>query len=159
MPTSARSVAYTHMLILDTDMMLTKVLLDPGYILEPDCNTQANKLRDSGRFFYEDKYKDRFNNLFNSIGRWFGAMGEDPVRNFSWIRRKPPTTTNFAFRLIINLAKTGHGSPKICCSTVKEVSNSNPSFGTMSGKSSYHLSSIRYAPPSTAVQTIVHPHL
>jgi hypothetical protein len=57
-----------------------QVLLEPGYVLEPDCNTQANKLRESGRVFFQDKYKDHFNNLFSSIGKWFGAMGEDPVR-------------------------------------------------------------------------------
>ncbi|KAF9473113.1 hypothetical protein BDN70DRAFT_937687, partial [Pholiota conissans] len=63
------------------DGYVRKVLLEPGYILEPDCNTQANKLRDSGRFFYDEKYKDHFNNLFNSIGKWFGAMAEDPINH------------------------------------------------------------------------------
>ncbi|KAF8186734.1 hypothetical protein BJ912DRAFT_1032111 [Pholiota molesta] len=63
----------------DVDAYVHKVLLEPGYVLEPDCNTQANKLRESGRVFFQDKYKDHFNNLFSSIGKWFGAMGEDPI--------------------------------------------------------------------------------
>ncbi|KAG5640527.1 hypothetical protein DXG03_008215 [Asterophora parasitica] len=56
-----------------------KVLLEPGYVLEPGCNEQANHLRDSGRRFYDVKYKGEFDNLFNSISGWFGAMGDDPV--------------------------------------------------------------------------------
>ncbi|KAG5639678.1 hypothetical protein H0H81_005861 [Sphagnurus paluster] len=61
------------------DDYIRKVLLQPGYVLEPDCNTQANTLRDNGRKFYDDKYKDHFDLLFNTIGAWFGAMGEDPL--------------------------------------------------------------------------------
>ncbi|KAL0961531.1 hypothetical protein HGRIS_006470 [Hohenbuehelia grisea] len=61
------------------DTYIRKVLLDAGYVLEPDCNNQANALRESGRHFYDDKYKSHFDNLFNSIGEWFRAMGEDPL--------------------------------------------------------------------------------
>jgi hypothetical protein len=53
--------------------------LEPGYVIEPDCNNQANRLRETGRQFYDDKYKGHFDNLFNSIGTWFKAFGEDPV--------------------------------------------------------------------------------
>jgi len=60
-----------------------QVLLEPGYVLEPDCDIQANLLRDSGRKFYDDKYKAHFDNLFKSVGDWFKAMGDDPVRYFS----------------------------------------------------------------------------
>ena len=51
--------------------------------MEEDCNSEAKRLRESGREFYDGKYKDHFNNLFNSIGKWFKAMGEDPVRSRS----------------------------------------------------------------------------
>jgi hypothetical protein len=47
--------------------------------MEPDCNSQADRLRESGRTFYDDKYRSHFDNLFSSAGNWFGAMGEDPV--------------------------------------------------------------------------------
>ena len=63
----------------EVDMYIRKTLLEPGYVLEPDCNNQANRLRDSGRQFYDDKYKDHFDNLFSSIGNWFKAMGDDPL--------------------------------------------------------------------------------
>lgn len=56
-----------------------QVLLEPGYVLEPDCNNRANQLRELGRQFYDEKYKSQFDNLFSSVGDWFKAMGQDPV--------------------------------------------------------------------------------
>lgn len=56
----------------DVTLNLTcQVLLEPGYILEEDCDNEAKRSRDSGREFYD---KDHLNSLFNSIK----AMGEDP---------------------------------------------------------------------------------
>ncbi|KAH8992986.1 hypothetical protein EDB92DRAFT_520703 [Lactarius akahatsu] len=56
-----------------------KVLLEPGYVLEPKCNSEGREVRDSGRRFYDEKYKSQFDHLFDSIGTWFSAMGEDPL--------------------------------------------------------------------------------
>jgi len=56
-----------------------KVLLQPGYVLEPQCNTEGTEVRENGRHFYDDKYKDRFDNLFHTVGDWFKQMGEDPL--------------------------------------------------------------------------------
>ncbi|KAI9441014.1 hypothetical protein H4582DRAFT_2074783 [Lactarius indigo] len=56
-----------------------KVLLEPGYVLEPRCNSEGRGVRDSGRRFYDEKYKSQFDHLFDSIGTWFSAMGEDPL--------------------------------------------------------------------------------
>ncbi|KAF8263795.1 hypothetical protein EI94DRAFT_1772841 [Lactarius quietus] len=56
-----------------------KVLLEPGYVLEPMCNSEGHKVRDSGRGFYDEKYKAHFDHLFDAIGTWFSAMGEDPL--------------------------------------------------------------------------------
>lgn len=50
--------------------------MEPGYVLEPDCNNQANQLREDGRQFYDVKYKSHFDNLFNSAGEWFRAFGK-----------------------------------------------------------------------------------
>lgn len=61
------------------DAYMRKVLLEPGYVLEPDCNNQARRLRDDGRVFYDDKYKGHFDNLFRTVGDWFKAMGDDPL--------------------------------------------------------------------------------
>ena len=41
-----------------------KVLLQPGYVLEPQCDTEGREIREHGRHFYDDKYKDHFDNLF-----------------------------------------------------------------------------------------------
>lgn len=56
-----------------------KVLLEAGYVLEPLCNTHGKEIRESGRRFYDDKYKDHFDNLFNNISDFFEQMGEDPL--------------------------------------------------------------------------------
>ncbi|THH17056.1 hypothetical protein EUX98_g9201 [Antrodiella citrinella] len=61
------------------DSYIRKVLLEPGYVLEPDCNNEANRLRESGRTFYDDKYKSHFDNLFGKTADWFRALGEDQL--------------------------------------------------------------------------------
>jgi hypothetical protein len=61
------------------DAYIRKVLLEPGYVIEPDCNNHANRLRETGRQFYDEKYKGHFDNLFDSIGIWFKAFGDDPL--------------------------------------------------------------------------------
>ena len=61
---------------------LKQVLLDPGYVLEPACNDQGICLRETGRHFFDDKYRDHFDYLFNTVSDWFKAMGEDPVGHY-----------------------------------------------------------------------------
>ncbi|TFK83404.1 hypothetical protein K466DRAFT_665853 [Polyporus arcularius HHB13444] len=61
------------------DAYTRKVLLEPGFVLEPQCNNEANELRENGRRFYDDKYKGHFDNLINSAGDWFRGLGEDPL--------------------------------------------------------------------------------
>ena len=69
--------------------ILSQVLLQAGYVLEPDCNNRGNQIRDSGHQFYDGKYKKHFDNLFSSVGDWFKAMREDPTnKRFGedWVR-------------------------------------------------------------------------
>ena len=68
-----------HYYIYGLISCLKQVLLDPGFVLEPACNDEGNRLRETGKHFYDDKYRDHFDNLFNSVSDWFMAMGEDPV--------------------------------------------------------------------------------
>ncbi|KAG2365723.1 hypothetical protein BDR07DRAFT_1480974 [Suillus spraguei] len=56
-----------------------KVLFEAGFVLEDDCNREGNEILESGRRFWDQKYKEHFNNLFDAIGQWFAAMGEDPL--------------------------------------------------------------------------------
>ncbi|EKM56742.1 uncharacterized protein PHACADRAFT_91847 [Phanerochaete carnosa HHB-10118-sp] len=61
------------------DAYIRKVLIEPGYVLEPDCNNEANRLREGGRRFYDGKYKSHFDNLIDCTQTWFKALAEDPL--------------------------------------------------------------------------------
>ncbi|CCM06183.1 uncharacterized protein FIBRA_08425 [Fibroporia radiculosa] len=61
------------------DKYSRRVLLESGYVLEPQCNNEANKLMESGRRFYDGKYKGHFDALFSSMTDWFTAFGDDPL--------------------------------------------------------------------------------
>ncbi|KAI1785937.1 hypothetical protein LXA43DRAFT_1113109 [Ganoderma leucocontextum] len=63
----------------DIDEFVREALLQPGYILDDQCNERARQLSDIGREFYDGKYKGHFDNLFNSVKEWFGAWAEDPL--------------------------------------------------------------------------------
>jgi hypothetical protein len=63
----------------EVDKYSRQVLLEPGFVLEPACNSRARELRDSGRQFYDGKYKEHFDRVFSSIGDFFTAMGQDPL--------------------------------------------------------------------------------
>jgi hypothetical protein len=63
----------------DVDAYARKVLLEPGFVLEPQCNNEGNALRESGRKFYDEKYREHFDRLFSTVGEWFKAMGDDPL--------------------------------------------------------------------------------
>ncbi|KAL1744429.1 hypothetical protein HDZ31DRAFT_38713 [Schizophyllum fasciatum] len=56
-----------------------RTLLEPGFILEPQCNNDANRLREEGRQFYDGKYKNHFDDVFSSFANFGRAMGEDPL--------------------------------------------------------------------------------
>ncbi|KAG1854482.1 hypothetical protein DFJ58DRAFT_727914 [Suillus subalutaceus] len=58
---------------------IRKVLLEAGFVLEDDCNREGNEILESGRHFWDQKYKEHFDELFDAIGKWFSAMGEDPL--------------------------------------------------------------------------------
>jgi len=61
------------------DSYSRKVLLEPGYVLEQACSNEGIQIRESGRQFYDEKYKTQFDRLFSSISTWFGAIGDDPL--------------------------------------------------------------------------------
>ncbi|TDL19313.1 hypothetical protein BD410DRAFT_842217 [Rickenella mellea] len=63
------------------DTYIRRVLLEPGFVLKPECNNEANRVRHSGRRLHEGKYNTHFANLFDTIGSWFRAMGEDPLNS------------------------------------------------------------------------------
>ncbi|KAL5532100.1 hypothetical protein ACEPAF_5664 [Sanghuangporus sanghuang] len=63
----------------EVDSFARRCLLEPGFVLQPQCNDGARKLQDSGRRFYDEKYKSHFDAVFDAIGSFFSAMGDDPL--------------------------------------------------------------------------------
>ncbi|KAI5117290.1 hypothetical protein M0805_006812 [Coniferiporia weirii] len=63
----------------EVDAFSRRCLLEPGFVLQPQCNADGRKLRDTGREFYDGKYKGHFDAVFDSIGAFFGAMGDDAL--------------------------------------------------------------------------------
>lgn len=61
------------------DAFARRCLLEPGYVLDDAANSEGNRLRDTGRQFYDGKYKTHFDAVFGAIGDFFTAMGDDPV--------------------------------------------------------------------------------
>lgn len=58
------------------DEYTRRLLMEPGYVLQPDSDTRANQLKEDGRVYWNDKYKSHFDNVFNQVGKFFTAMGD-----------------------------------------------------------------------------------
>ena len=70
----------------EVDEYIREALLQPGYILEDQANERARELKETGRQFYDGKYKNHFDNLFNSVQEWFAAWADDPLNRQYVIR-------------------------------------------------------------------------
>jgi Family of unknown function (DUF5923) len=55
-----------------------QVLLQVGYILEPNCNSHGNQIRDLGHQSYDGNYKSYLDSIF-SVGDWFKTVGDIPL--------------------------------------------------------------------------------
>jgi hypothetical protein len=60
----------------EIDTYIRRVLIEPGFVLHPDSDRRARELKDSGRVYWDDKYKGHIDNVFDQIGNFFGAMGK-----------------------------------------------------------------------------------
>lgn len=60
---------------------IRKLVLEPGYVLKEQANTDGDKLgKDARAIFESDKYKGQVKDkLFKEVADFFGAMGEDPL--------------------------------------------------------------------------------
>ncbi|KIJ56192.1 hypothetical protein M422DRAFT_774043 [Sphaerobolus stellatus SS14] len=58
---------------------MQRVLLEPGYVVEDQCNRDGITLREEGRKFYDDKYKAQFDEFFDAVSSWFSALTTDPL--------------------------------------------------------------------------------
>lgn len=55
------------------------VLLEPGYVMEDECNEHGRALRENGRQFFEGRYKPHWDNLWNQLTSWLKAFNADPL--------------------------------------------------------------------------------
>ncbi|KAL4069133.1 hypothetical protein J3A83DRAFT_4535807 [Scleroderma citrinum] len=58
---------------------IRKALLEAGYVLGEECDHEGHEIRESGRKFWDEKYRGHIDYVFNAIGNWFSAMAEDPL--------------------------------------------------------------------------------
>lgn len=56
-----------------------RVLLDTGFVLEDECDKEGSELVESGRQFFEEKYKGHFEHFFDEVQVWFTAFADDPL--------------------------------------------------------------------------------
>ena len=56
-----------------------RALLEPGWILDDECNREGQELQQSGKEFFTDKYKGHQEKLFDEIQLWFTALADDPL--------------------------------------------------------------------------------
>ncbi|KLT41292.1 hypothetical protein CC85DRAFT_286608 [Cutaneotrichosporon oleaginosum] len=55
------------------------VLLEPGYVMEDECNEHGRALVNNGRQFFEGRYKPHWDNLWNELTAWLKAFNADPL--------------------------------------------------------------------------------
>jgi hypothetical protein len=60
----------------EVDEYTRRVLMEPGYILQPDSDKRAEELKEKGRVYWDGKYKGHFDGVFDETGVFFGSMGE-----------------------------------------------------------------------------------
>ncbi|KAJ6548106.1 hypothetical protein DFH09DRAFT_1504573 [Mycena vulgaris] len=61
------------------DAYVRKVLLQAGYVTEPACGTRARELRETGRAFYDEKYRGHFDAVIDAAAGWFKSLATDPL--------------------------------------------------------------------------------
>ncbi|KAH7100372.1 hypothetical protein BKA62DRAFT_706845 [Auriculariales sp. MPI-PUGE-AT-0066] len=61
------------------DRYIRRTLLEPGFILQPQCNNEGRALREESHKFFDERYKTHKDNMLDAIGAWFRAFGEDPL--------------------------------------------------------------------------------
>lgn len=87
----------------DAATYVRRVLQETGYIMTDECNDDGKRLTDSGRKFWDHKYKGHREDLFNSIEEFFLAYNEDPLNKKLGVDIK---------QLIKDLALDGDGNLK-----------------------------------------------
>jgi len=58
---------------------MLQCLLEPSLVLQDECDTQGRQIRDTGHQFYDVRYKDHFDGVFNAIGDFTSAISNDEL--------------------------------------------------------------------------------
>jgi len=80
-----------------------RVIQEEGYIMEDQCNEDGKQLRESGRKFWDERYRAHREELFHSIEEFFLAYNEDPLNKQLGVDVK---------QLVKDLALDGDGNLK-----------------------------------------------
>lgn len=80
-----------------------RVIQEEGYIMQDQCNEDGKQLRESGRKFWDHKYRAHREELFHSIEEFFLAYNEDPLNKQLGVDVK---------QLVKDLALDGDGNLK-----------------------------------------------
>ena len=56
-----------------------RTLLEPGFVLEDECEQEGQALQKRGREFFDHKYAGHKDTLFNEFSSFFQGMAEEPV--------------------------------------------------------------------------------
>ena len=56
-----------------------RTLLEPGFVLEDECEQEGQALQKQGRNFFDHKYAGHKDALFNEFSAFFQGMAEEPV--------------------------------------------------------------------------------
>ncbi|KAL5501687.1 hypothetical protein ACEPAH_8947 [Sanghuangporus vaninii] len=60
------------------DSFARRALLESGFVLKPEFESQAHQLHAESRKFFDAKYKSHLDGLFDAIQTWFRGWSEDP---------------------------------------------------------------------------------
>ncbi|KAL7423409.1 hypothetical protein Q5752_000989 [Cryptotrichosporon argae] len=63
------------------DDYIHRALLEPGFILDDSSDEEARQLKESGKYFFQDKYRDHWNRLWDEVKAWFIALADDPLNH------------------------------------------------------------------------------
>lgn len=58
---------------------LRRVLQEPGYVMKESCDQAGREINESGRKFWNHKYADHRQNLFDEIEKFFTSYADDPL--------------------------------------------------------------------------------
>lgn len=63
----------------ELDSYIRKVLQEPGYVYEENCDSEARRLKENGKGFFSERYRPHREAWINAVQNWFTAYADDPL--------------------------------------------------------------------------------